>query len=44
MHALNHGATPDELFEACMVATLMAGAPAIMNTQLVLQAIDELKK
>ena len=40
-NALDAGATEDEIMEACFVATLMAGGPALMHTQLVLEAIDE---
>lgn len=42
--ALDHGATPDELIEACMVATFMAGTPAMMNIRTVLQIIDGSKR
>jgi AhpD family alkylhydroperoxidase len=41
--ALNAGATEEEIVEACGAAILMAGAPAMMATQRVLTAIDELK-
>jgi len=40
-NALDSGATKDELIEACLVATLMAGGPSFMYTQLVMKAIDE---
>lgn len=43
-NALDAGATKDELVEACMVATLMAGGPAMMYSQRVLQAIEEFTK
>lgn len=43
-NALDAGATKDELVETCMVATLMAGAPAMMYSQPLLQAIEEFKK
>lgn len=42
--ALDSGATKDELVEACFLATLMAGGPALMHTQLVLKGIEEFKK
>ena len=40
-NALEAGATRDELMEASYVAILMAGGPALMHTQLVIQAINE---
>jgi len=43
-NALDAGATKDEIMEACFVATLMAGGPALMYAQLVLEAIDEFTK
>jgi AhpD family alkylhydroperoxidase len=42
--ALDAGASEAEVIEACGAAILMAGAPAMMATQLVLNAIDELKQ
>jgi AhpD family alkylhydroperoxidase len=39
--ALDAGASVDELVEACAVAILMAGAPAMMATKLVLDAIQD---
>ncbi|HDN82781.1 MAG TPA: carboxymuconolactone decarboxylase family protein [Candidatus Altiarchaeales archaeon] len=42
--ALDAGATKDEIIEACFVAVLMGGGPALMYTQLVLKAIEEFKK
>ncbi|MCK5628054.1 carboxymuconolactone decarboxylase family protein [Candidatus Bathyarchaeota archaeon] len=42
--ALEAGVTKAELVEACALAILMAGAPAMMHTQLVLKTIDELTK
>jgi AhpD family alkylhydroperoxidase len=42
--ALDHGATPNELIESCMVATFMAGTPAMMNIRIVLESIDEFRK
>ncbi|MGQ9721295.1 MAG: carboxymuconolactone decarboxylase family protein [Candidatus Jordarchaeum sp.] len=43
-NALEAGATRDELIEASYVAVLMAGGPALMYTQLVIQAIDDFQE
>ncbi|RLE79390.1 MAG: carboxymuconolactone decarboxylase family protein [Thermoprotei archaeon] len=43
-NALDAGATKDEIMEACFVATLMAGGPALMYSHLVLKAIEEFTK
>lgn len=43
-HALDAGATKDEIMEACFVAALMGGGPALMYTQLVVKAIKDYKK
>ena len=40
-NALDFGATKDEIMESCFVATLMGGGPALMYTQLVMDAIKE---
>jgi len=40
-NALKEGATEQEIMEACFVAALMAGGPALMYTQLVVKAIEE---
>lgn len=39
--ALELGATREELMEACLVTSLMDGGPAMMHSQVVLNAIDE---
>lgn len=36
-HALNAGATPDELFEVCALALLIGGVPAYRESVLALQ-------
>lgn len=41
--AMDEGATVDEIVEACAVAIMMSGAPAMMHVQLVLQTVDELQ-
>ena len=41
--ALDKGATEQEIMEACFVAALMAGGPALMYTQLAVKAIEEFK-
>ena len=38
-NALDAGATKEEIMEACFVAALMAGGPALMYTQLAVKAI-----
>jgi AhpD family alkylhydroperoxidase len=38
--ALDAGASKDEIMEACFVAVLMAGGPALMYTQHALKEID----
>ncbi len=40
-NALKAGASQEEIMEACFVATLMGGGPALMYTQLVVKAIQE---
>ena len=42
-NALNEGAAGQEIMEACFVAALMAGGPALMYTQLAVKAIEEFK-
>lgn len=39
--ALDEGATRDELMEACFVAMLMGGGPAMAHGRLALRAIEE---
>nr|MDO8118734.1 carboxymuconolactone decarboxylase family protein [Candidatus Sigynarchaeota archaeon] len=39
--ALEAGATPQEIMEACFVAALMGGAPSLMFSQNVMKAIEE---
>jgi len=39
--ALEVGASREEILEACFVAALMGGGPALMYTQLVMKAIEE---
>ena len=43
-NALDAGATKEEILEACFVAALMGGGPALMYTQLAVKAIDDYKK
>lgn len=43
-NALDAGATKEEILEACFVAALMGGGPALMYTQLVVKAIEDYKK
>jgi AhpD family alkylhydroperoxidase len=43
-NALDAGATKDELIEACWVAALMAGGPALMYAQYVVKAIEDYQK
>ena len=43
-NALDAGATKEEIMEACFVAALMGGGPALMYTQLVVKAIGEYSK
>jgi len=43
-NALDAGATKDEIMEACFVAVLMAGGPALMYSKLVLDSIEEFTK
>ena len=43
-NALKAGATKEEIMEACFVAALMGGGPALMYTQLVARAIEDYKK
>lgn len=43
-NALKQGATSKEIMEACFVAALMAGGPALMYTQLAVKAIEEFGK
>jgi AhpD family alkylhydroperoxidase len=38
--SLDAGATKDEMIEACFVAVLMAGGPAVFHIQLVMDAIE----
>lgn len=42
--ALEAGATVEELIESCIVATEMAGTPAMASSRLVLQAVEEFKE
>ncbi len=42
--ALDASATKEEIMEACFVAALMGGGPALMYTQLVMKAIEDYKK
>jgi len=43
-NALNAGATKKEIMEACFVAALMGGGPALMYTQLAVKAVEDYKK
>ena len=43
-NALDAGASEDEIMEACFVAALMGGGPALMYVQLVVKAIEDYKK
>ena len=40
--ALTAGATKEEIMEACFVAALMGGGPALMYTQLAVKALEDL--
>ncbi|MHA1791946.1 MAG: carboxymuconolactone decarboxylase family protein [Promethearchaeota archaeon] len=42
--ALDEGISPEEIMETCYVATLMGGAPALMFSQNVINAVEEFKK
>jgi AhpD family alkylhydroperoxidase len=42
--ALDNGATKEEIMEAAWVAVLMGGGPALMYTQYVQNALDNLSK
>jgi len=42
--ALDAGATKEEIMEACFVAALMGGGPALMYTQLAVKAIEDYRK
>jgi AhpD family alkylhydroperoxidase len=41
--ALEVGVTRDELMEACALAITLAGAPALVHSEIVLQTIDDFK-
>ena len=43
-NALDAGATKDEIIEACFVAVLMAGGPALMHLIPVMHAIEAFEK
>jgi AhpD family alkylhydroperoxidase len=43
-NALEAGSTKDEIMEACFVASLFRGGPALMYTQLAMNCIDECKE
>ncbi|HDM23305.1 MAG TPA: carboxymuconolactone decarboxylase family protein [Methanomicrobia archaeon] len=43
-NALKAGATKNEIMEACFVAALMGGGPALMYVQLVVKALDQYSK
>ena len=40
-NALEAGSTKDEIMEACFVASLFRGGPAIMYSQIVMKCIEE---
>jgi|UniRef100_A0A7J3SM26 AhpD family alkylhydroperoxidase len=42
--AIDCGAKPEEIREACWVAVLMGGSPSLMYMQLVEKALDDLTK
>jgi AhpD family alkylhydroperoxidase len=42
--SMDAGASKDEIIEACFVAVLMAGGPAVFHTQLVMDAIEQYSK
>lgn len=42
--SLDDGATKDEIIEACFVAVLMAGGPAVFHIGLVMDAIEQYSK
>ncbi len=39
-NALEHGATSDELLEACMVAVMMAGTSSLMNLKVLKEVLN----
>jgi AhpD family alkylhydroperoxidase len=41
-NALDAGAKKEEIMETCFVAALMGGGPALMYTQLVVKALEDL--
>lgn len=43
-NALAAGASKQEIMEACFVAALMGGGPALMYTQLAVKALDDFSK
>ncbi len=43
-HALEAGATEDEIMETCFVAALMGGGPSLMYTQLVVKALEDFRE
>jgi AhpD family alkylhydroperoxidase len=43
-NALDAGATREEITEACLVAILMGGGPAMAHTKLVFDALDDLEE
>ena len=43
-NAIKAGATKDEIMEACFVAALMGGGPALMYVQVVMEAVEEFKR
>ena len=43
-NALDAGATKEEVMEACFVAALMGGGPALMYTQLAVKALEDFSK
>lgn len=42
--AIDAGATKEEIMEACFVAALMGGGPALMYTQLAVKALQDFSK
>ncbi|MFX1236066.1 MAG: carboxymuconolactone decarboxylase family protein [Promethearchaeota archaeon] len=43
-HALDHGATEEEIIEASMVAGTLGGGPSLMFTKYVFKALEDFKK
>ena len=42
--AMNEGATEAEMVEACSIAIILAGSPALMSMKILFDTVDDLKK